>query len=78
MIYPGLFNGINFDWEYLSNDGKNYGNVDNEADPKDPDNFIELLKLIRQKFGNTLRISIAVVAAPEKIKMPVDRIHPLV
>ena len=75
--WPGLFNGISLDWEYLSNDGKNYGNEGNKANPADADNFIELLKLLRSTFGPSYYLSFCVSASPEKIKMPVDRIHPL-
>lgn len=76
--YPGLFNGVNIDWEYLSNDGVNYGNAGNVASKADADNFVQFLKLLRGNLGSSYRISIAVVAAPEKIKMPVNLIHPLV
>ena len=75
--WPGLFNGVSLDWEYLSNDGKNYGNAGNKARPEDADNFIELLKLLRSKLGPGFSLSFCVSAAPEKIKMPVDKLHPL-
>ena len=76
--WPGLFNGVSIDWEYLSNDGKNYGNDGNHATPQDPDNFVEFLKLLRSALGSSFIIAMCVTAAPEKIKMPVDKIHPLV
>lgn len=75
--YPGLFCGVSLDWEYLSDDGVNYGNAGNTAAPGDADNFVKLLQLLRQKLPG-LRLSTCVTAAPEKIKMPVERIHPLV
>jgi chitinase len=74
--YPGLFCGVSLDWEYLSDNGVNYGLEGNVATPKDAENFIKLLKLIRKKMPG-LRISMCVSAAPEKIKMPVEKIHPL-
>jgi len=75
--WPGLFNGVTIDWEYLSDDGKNYGNDGNHATPQDAENFIAFLKLLRSTLGSGYAISLCVTAAPEKIKMPVDRIHPL-
>ncbi len=75
--WPGLFNGVSLDWEYLSNDGKNYGLDGNKATPQDADNFIELLKLLRSTLGPDFYLSFCVSAAPDKIKMPVDRLHPL-
>jgi chitinase len=41
--YP-IFNGVSIDWEYLSNDGVNYGNVGNSVSKDDCANFIILLK----------------------------------
>ncbi len=76
-VWPGLFNGISLDWEYLSNDGKNYGLDGNKATAQDADNFIELLKLFRSTLGPDFYLSFCVSAAPEKIKMPVDKLHPL-
>lgn len=76
--YPGLFNGITIDWEYLSNDGVNYGNAGNSSSKNDTDNFILFLQALRAAVGPAWKISMCVTAAPEKIKMPVDRIHPLV
>ncbi len=75
--WPGLFNGVSLDWEYLSNDGKNYGLDGNKATAQDAENFIELLKLLRSTLGSDYYLSFCVSAAPEKIKMPVDRLHPL-
>ena len=76
--WPKLFNGVSLDWEYLSDDGKNYGLDGNTARREDADNFIALLKLLRETLGKGFRISMCTVAAPEKIKMPVAKIHPLV
>lgn len=74
--YPGLFCGVSLDWEYLSDDGKNYGLDGNVATPQDADNFVKLLRLMRQRLPG-FRLSMCVTAAPEKIKMPVERMHPL-
>ena len=71
--YPGLFTGISLDWEYLSDDGINYGMGGNIASKDDPANFMELLKLIRKKLPG-FKISLCTVAAPEKLKFPVKQI----
>lgn len=75
--YPGLFCGVSLDWEYLSDNGVNYGLEGNTATPKDADNFIALLKLLRQQLPG-FRLSFCVSAAPEKVHMPIDKIHPLI
>lgn len=79
--YP-IFNGISLDWEYLSDDGVNYGNGGNAVSPNDANNFIEFLKLLRGKFNSNgmshYHISFCVVAAPEKAKFPIEQVHPLI
>lgn len=79
--YP-IFNGISIDWEYLSNDGINYGNVGNSVSKDDCANFIILLKklknsLISNGMANYV-ISMCCTAAPEKCKFDVEHIHPLI
>jgi chitinase len=74
--YPGLFAGVSIDHEYLSDDGVNYGAPGNTARPEDGANFVELLKLLRARLPGC-RVGMCVSAAPEKIKMPVADIHPL-
>lgn len=76
--WPGLFNGVSLDWEYLSDDGVNYGLEGNTARPEDAANFMKLVKQLRQALGPKFIISMCVTAAPEKIKMPVAKIHPLI
>lgn len=49
--YP-FFNGVDFDWEYLSEDGKNYGNDGNITHLDDGKNFREFLKLLRGKMNS--------------------------
>ncbi|KAL7752766.1 hypothetical protein RI367_001768 [Sorochytrium milnesiophthora] len=44
--YPFL-SIIDFDWEYVSGDGKNYGDGGNQATPQDPENFIAFLTHLR-------------------------------
>lgn len=75
--WPNMFNGISLDWEYLSDDGNNYGNEGNTARKEDGKNFVALLKLLRAKLPG-FRLSMCVGAAPEKIKMPVADIVPLI
>ena len=76
--WPGLFNGVSLDWEYLSDNGVNYGLDGNTARKEDGLNFVEFLKVLRSTLGPSFRISMCVMAAPEKIKMPVKLIHPLI
>ena len=73
--YPGLFNSISLDWEYLS-DGENFGLGGNKTSKDDPANFVKLLCLIRQKLPG-FRISMCTSAAPEKWKFPVKQISDL-
>ena len=74
--YPGLFNSISLDWEYLSNNGENYGLGGNAANKDDANNFIKLLKLIRQKLPG-FKISMCTSAAPEKWMFPAKQISEL-
>jgi chitinase len=69
--WPGLFNGVSLDWEYLSNDGVNYGLDGNVARASDPANFCAFVGSLRAALGPGFRIAMCVTAAPEKIKMPV-------
>ncbi len=68
--YPGLFNAIDLDWEYLSGNNVNYGNAGNLTDPKDPENVIILLKMLRQQLPG-FKLSLCIGAAPEKCQFPV-------
>jgi chitinase len=68
--YPGLFNEISLDWEYLSNNNVNYGLEGNLTNPADALNFIELLKLINEKLPG-FRIALCVGPAPEKVHLPI-------
>ncbi len=74
--YPGLFSGISLDWEYLSDDGVNYGLGGNVASKDDAVNFMELLKLLRKKLPG-FKLSLCTVAAPEKLKFPVKKVSEL-
>jgi chitinase len=77
-----FFNGINIDWEYISNNGVNYGESGNITHPDDDKNCLELVKLLRSSFnanGMTKHtISVCTVAAPEKIKFDVKSYVPYV
>jgi chitinase len=75
--YPGLFNGISLDWEYMSDNGVNYGLGGNRTNKNDPANFMELLKLIREKLPG-FKVSMCTAAAPEKLKFPVKKVSKLV
>lgn len=79
--YP-FFNGVTIDWEYLSDDGVNYGNTGNIARKEDAVNFMDFLKQLRSAFNsngwNSYTISMCVTAAPEKMKFPVKQVCDLV
>lgn len=78
-----MFSGIAIDWEYLSNDGVNYGNTKppNIVDPSDSANFIEFVKVLRNMFNQqgwtAYRIAMCCTAAPEKLKFGVESLVPL-
>lgn len=66
--YP-FFDGVDFDWEYLSTDGKNYGNDGNVVDARDGENFRLFLILLRNKLnllGKNYLVGMCVTPAPEK------------
>ena len=79
--YP-IFNGVSIDWEYLSDDGINYGNSGNIVSKDDSKNFIFLLKQLKTelKTNNMGHYTIAMccTAAPEKCKFNVEQVHPLI
>ncbi len=70
-----LFNGVIFDWEYLSSDGVNYGNGGNGATKADCDNFLAFLKKLRPALnklrpaGQTpITIAMCCTMVPDKAK----------
>ncbi len=79
--YP-VFNGVSLDWEYLSEDGVNYGNGGNVVRREDPQNFLEFLKELRQTLNSNgmmhYTISFCCVAAPEKAKFPIKSLVPYI
>jgi chitinase len=75
--YPNLFNGISLDWEYVSNDGVNYGLDGNAVNKQDSANFVLLLKMLKTSFPG-FKIQFCVTAAPEKAHFDFDQIHPLI
>lgn len=76
-----IFSGVAIDWEFLSNDGVNYGNWGNVVDPSDSTNFVEFVKVLRTMFNQqgwtSYRIAMCCTAAPEKIKFDVKSLVPL-
>ena len=79
--YP-MFNGVDFDWEYLSTDGKNYGNDGNIVHPDDGKNFRDFLVLLRQALvqngmGSYI-VGMCCTPAPEKAQFNISEIHPLI
>lgn len=76
-----MFKGVTFDWEYLSNDGVNYGNSGNSTDPSDPANFVlfcQTLKgMFQQQGWNDYTIAACFTAAPEKMKFNAKDLVPV-
>jgi chitinase len=77
-----IFNGVSLDWEYLSNDGVNYGNAGNTVRKEDPTNFELFLKELREKLDNNgmrhYTIAFCCTAAPEKVKWNVKTLAPYI
>eukprot|EP00834_Sanchytrium_tribonematis_P004538 NODE_229_length_12207_cov_1.116700.p4 type:complete len:373 gc:universal NODE_229_length_12207_cov_1.116700:7350-8468(+) len=73
-----IFDGVSFDWEYLSNDGVNYGNGGNVCSPSDDINFVNFLELFKRSLNKPLIISFCCTADPQKIKFDVPRINSLI
>jgi chitinase len=73
--YP-IFNRLDIDWEYISPEGKSYGMAENKTSAKDPENYADFLKLMREAlnangFGG-YEMSMCTTAAPEKMDiMPI-------
>ena len=76
------FHGVSIDWEYLSNDGVNYGNDGNVVDRNDPENLAQFLKLLRSEFmqqgWTDYTIAMCFTPAPPKIKFDVKTFVPLI
>jgi chitinase len=79
--YP-IFTGVSIDWEYVSNDGVNYGLEGNSVSPQDSANFILFLKSLRQRYLTEgishYIISMCCVAVPDKAKFDIENTHPLI
>jgi chitinase len=78
--YP-IFSGVSIDWEYVSNDGINYGNKGNLATPQDSANLLEFLRVLRQQLQKAnmenYTVSMCVSADPQKAKFDLEKMHPL-
>lgn len=78
MIKYPIFSGVAVDWEYPSNDGVNYGNGGNVSRKEDGQNLVIFLKELRKALPSPkYKLSMCFVAAPEKLKLPIEEIHPL-
>ncbi|KAI9336299.1 glycosyl hydrolases family 18-domain-containing protein [Obelidium mucronatum] len=69
--YPGLFNHIDIDWEYVQNTPTDQFGNGNEASVDDPKNFAKFLRLLRERLdkehlGN-MEITAALSANPKAI-----------
>jgi chitinase len=75
--YP-IFNGINLDWEYVSEDGVNYGNGGNMVSVDDGKNLILFIKLLRRAFASTGRSHYKIsLAVGSQVKCPVVQLDAL-
>ena len=75
--YPNTFNGISVDYEFVSNNGQNFGQTqlendangnpypDNIVDISDADNYLSFLQLLKTKAPN-VHLAMCTTAAPEK------------
>lgn len=66
-----VFGGVSLDWEYLSNNGINYGLEGNSVHVDDPTNLVLFATLLRSKFASKVPLDLCVIAAPEKAKFPI-------
>jgi chitinase len=75
------FSGVSIDWEYLSNNGINYGNEGNTVHPDDCENFAKFVELLRCRFDEKgwkhYTIAMCFTPALNKIKFDVKRLVPL-
>ncbi|KAI8921823.1 glycoside hydrolase [Powellomyces hirtus] len=69
--FPGVFNRIDIDWEYISPIGSNHGAPENLVRAEDGENFIKFLILLRRALDSTGRsqyeISACVTGDPQKM-----------
>jgi chitinase len=76
--YP-IFSGVSLDWEYVSNDGVNYGNAGNIATAQDSANFVLFLQKLRSALDQNgmaqYTIAMCCVADPNKAKFDVEKMH---
>jgi len=80
--YP-IFCGVSLDWEYITDDGQNYGNAGNEARPEDADNFRLFVQLLRSRLDregkSQYKITVPCSANPEMAKkMKLQQLHPYI
>jgi chitinase len=77
-----FFDGIVWDWEYVSDNGVNYGNLGNNTNPKDASNWVIFLTLLRQKLkDNNLSnksVAMCVTSAIDYLHFPVEQVTPLI
>ena len=76
-----VFTGVSIDWEYLSNNGVNYGNAGNTVHSDDCENFAKFVELLRCQFDDKgwryYTIAMCFTPALDKIKFDVKRLVPL-
>ena len=85
-----MFSGVTIDWEYITNDGQNFGSSGktdpptrpaNVVHPSDAENFALFVETLRGMFNQqnwtNYTIAACFTAAPEKMKFDVRRYVPL-
>ena len=76
-----IFSGVSIDWEYVSNDGINYGSPGNIATKEDSENLalflVELRNALSANGMSKYTIAMCTIADPNKCKFDLEKIHPL-
>lgn len=81
--FPGLIDALDFDWEYISPEGQNYGNGGNVVRKDDGANFVEFLGMLRAALSaanlSHVKLTCAVTAAPNKMSaLPVEAMNAVI
>jgi len=72
--YPGLITGIDFDVEYLTGKGTNYGLDGNIVAAGDDTRFCQFLDILRPMLPSDVKISMCCSPVPEKIDWDVNAV----
>ncbi|KAI9003133.1 glycoside hydrolase [Gaertneriomyces semiglobifer] len=73
--WPGLFNRVDIDWEYICPPDKVWGEPDNGRRTEDPHNFVAFLALLRSRLPPGCEITMCAPSDPVKARyMPLAQI----